>query len=347
MVQLDLVIETVKPPPLPLSIGATLPHLRSSVLLLTYNQERFVAESLLSLLEQDITDLEIVVSDDLSSDSTWEVVKLIESQYKGTKTLILNRNERNLGIVGNYSAAFTLSSGDLIFTAAGDDISLSTRCSSSIAHWENFDRKYDLVATDAYDMNLDGSVHSIKQTDNLQNWDLSKWALRRPYIFGASHMMTRRLLNIAPLNHLLPYEDQCLVFRALSISGATRLPLPLVKHRKGGISQQARGYSYAAKMEKLLQSSRDTLVECEQMLEDASILGCPDFIFNKIKQAKATAQYAHDMILSRNWQEKRRLLLRTQGIPLTKKLRYLHLTTFPGFHTSLLRFKHFFKKTSS
>jgi glycosyltransferase involved in cell wall biosynthesis len=54
-----------------------LPHLRASVLLLTYNQEGFVKEAMQSLIAQDVVDLEIVVSDDQSSDSTWEVVKLV------------------------------------------------------------------------------------------------------------------------------------------------------------------------------------------------------------------------------------------------------------------------------
>lgn len=323
-----------------------MPHLRASVLLLTYNQEGFVKEALQSLIAQDVVDLEIVVSDDQSNDSTWEVVKLLASQYKGTKTIILHRNTCNLGVVGNYFAAFSISSGDLIFTSAGDDISLPTRCSASIAYWEQFGRRVDLVATDAYDMHLNGTLVRTKQTDDLQDWDLRRWALKRPYIFGASHMMTRRLLKIGRLDPRLPYEDQCLMFRALLMGGALRLPQPLVKHRQGGISQQAKNYSYSIKREKLLQSSLDAIAECAQMRADAYILDCPGYILNKLASTQINAQYAHDMLLAQNFKERYRLLMSTRGISFPKRFRYFHFTAFSGFHCALMRLKFFLNKSS-
>ena len=42
----------------------------ASIVLLTYNQEHFVEEAFLSLLNQDIDNVEIVVSDDCASDAT-------------------------------------------------------------------------------------------------------------------------------------------------------------------------------------------------------------------------------------------------------------------------------------
>ena len=323
----------------------TLPHLRASILLLTYNQEDFVEDALQSLVSQDITDLEIVVSDDKSCDNTWEIIKLFASQYKGTKTLILNRNAINLGVVGNYFKAFSLASGDLLFTAAGDDISLSTRCSSSIAYWEQFGGKADLVAADAYDIHLDGTILRTKKTDDLHDWDLRKWIVKRPYIFGASHMVTRRLLNAGHLNPLLPYEDQCLMFRALLMGGAIRLSLPLVKHRRGGITQQPKNHSYSIKKEKLLQSSIDTLAECEQMRADASIFDCPAPVLIKIAETSLIAKYAHDILSARNFQEMYRLFQHTTGIPFAKKFRYFHFTAFSRFHNALMQLKHFFNKS--
>jgi len=66
-----------------------LSKITSSVLLLTYNQEKYVAQSLQSLLDQDLDALEIIVSDDHSCDSTWSVIKKIASEYLGAKSLIL------------------------------------------------------------------------------------------------------------------------------------------------------------------------------------------------------------------------------------------------------------------
>lgn len=84
----------------------SLSSVHASVVLLTYNQEDFVGDALRSLLDQDYQDLQIVVSDDNSADSTWRVVNSIVEAYVGSKRIILNRNSTNLGLVGNYEAAF-------------------------------------------------------------------------------------------------------------------------------------------------------------------------------------------------------------------------------------------------
>lgn len=101
---------------------------RFSFLMITYNQERYVADALNSALAQDYPDLEIVVSDDCSSDRTFAIATEIARQYRGPHKIILNRNEPNLGIGGNFHQAYTLSSGEWLFMAAGDDISLPERC---------------------------------------------------------------------------------------------------------------------------------------------------------------------------------------------------------------------------
>lgn len=107
----------------------------ASIILLTYNQEQFVEEALLSLLNQDMDDLEIVVSDDCSSDATWEKMQVLTDRYQGSKKIILSRSAENIGIVNNYAAALKKSTGELIFMAAGDDVSLPERCSKSIQFW--------------------------------------------------------------------------------------------------------------------------------------------------------------------------------------------------------------------
>ena len=119
------------------------PSVHASVVLLTYNQEEFVEDALRSLLEQDYPDLQIVVSDDNSQDGTWQIVNSVAETYVGSKTIVLNRNSSNLGLVGNYEAAFALSTGDVVFSAAGDDMSTPDRCSECIKLWLANDRGPD------------------------------------------------------------------------------------------------------------------------------------------------------------------------------------------------------------
>ena len=244
----------------------------ASAILLTYNQENFVEEAFLSLLNQDIDNVEIIVSDDCSSDATWERIQAVAKNYQGPKKIILSRNSNNMGIVDNYAAAVKLSSGDLIFMAAGDDISLPNRCSKTIQFWLDTKKKYDLVAADGFDMAYDGKILGSKENDDLGGWTVKKWFERRPFFFGASHMVTTNLLNLAPLNNQLPYEDQCLVFRAILMGGAVRLPIPLVCHRRGGMTQ-ASNFKFAHRKAEISRDMAREILELHQFLVDATALG--------------------------------------------------------------------------
>lgn len=246
---------------------------KASVILLTYNQEQFVEEAFLSLLNQDMDDLEIVVSDDCSSDATWERIQDLADSYRGPKKIILSRNAENIGIVSNYSVAVKQSTGELIFTAAGDDISLPDRCSKSIRFWLEHDKKYDLVAADGFDMGSDGTILGPKKNDELEAWTIEKWFEKRPFFFGASHMMTRKLVELAPLDSRLSYEDQCLVFRAILTGGAIRLPANLVCHRRGGLSQQSIRFQFGHRRAQMVLDSARGIVELEQFLSDANVFG--------------------------------------------------------------------------
>lgn len=92
---------------------------RLSVLIITYKQENLVKRAIDSLLAQKDYIYEICVSDDCSPDKTWEVLREYDRQYPGL--FKLNRNEPNLGIFANYEKSWTMPTGDIIYTLAGDD----------------------------------------------------------------------------------------------------------------------------------------------------------------------------------------------------------------------------------
>ena len=309
----------------------------ASVLLLTYNQESLVEGALVSLLEQDIDQLEIIVSDDNSVDDTWSVIHRVVTNYHGPKKIITNRNFTNIGIVANYNQAFQLSQGEVIFTAAGDDIYLPTRCSRSIELWLEKGRMIDLIACDAFDMAETGEVINVKHSDKLENWDKNKWLKRRPFIFGAGHMVTRRLLEIGPLKADLPYEDQCVLFRALQMGGAATISSPLFYHRRGGISQQGVKDSYDEKIQKLISSAKNSHTEATQMLSDASVFGCEEKIVNTLRLQIEVSEFVQDILLEDSLLRKIKLFLSYKNIPWNKKFRFLQFSTLSFLHRPLMR----------
>lgn len=54
-----------------------------SVIICAYNQQEFVGEAIQSALNQTYSPLEIIISDDLSTDSTFEIIQNAVSKYKG------------------------------------------------------------------------------------------------------------------------------------------------------------------------------------------------------------------------------------------------------------------------
>jgi glycosyltransferase involved in cell wall biosynthesis len=309
----------------------------ASVLLLTYNQESLVEGALVTLLEQDIDQLEIIVSDDNSVDNTWGVIQRVVANYLGPKKIITNRNLTNIGIVANYNQAFQLSQGELIFTAAGDDIYLPTRCSSCIKLWLEKGRMIDLIACDAFDMAETGKAIKVKRSDKLENWDKNKWLKRRPFIFGAGHMVTRRLLDIGSLNSDLPYEDQCVLFRALQMGGAATISSPLLYHRRGGISQQGVKDSYDEKIQKLISSAKNSQTEATQMLLDALVFRCEENIVNTLRIQKEMSEFVQNILLEDSLLRKIKLFISTKNIPWIKKFRFLQFSTLSFLHRPLMQ----------
>ena len=76
-------------------------ELRATAVVLAYNQSRFVKEAVNSVLSQDFDGLEVILSDDGSSDDTFEIMSQMASSYKGPHTIRLNKN--NLKVIVSKS----------------------------------------------------------------------------------------------------------------------------------------------------------------------------------------------------------------------------------------------------
>lgn len=90
-----------------------------SVVIVTYNQEKFIADTLQSVLIQDVEDLEIIVADDGSSDNTSEIIYALQKKASNIKYV---RSPINKGISSNFNNAFKEVTGEFIAIMGGDDL---------------------------------------------------------------------------------------------------------------------------------------------------------------------------------------------------------------------------------
>jgi glycosyltransferase involved in cell wall biosynthesis len=101
---------------------------RLSVGLPVYNGERFLRQAIDSVLNGSFQDLELIVSDNCSTDETESIAHAYASRDPRVRYV---RNDRNIGPVANFNQAFRLARGDYFKWLAYDDIcgpELLARC---------------------------------------------------------------------------------------------------------------------------------------------------------------------------------------------------------------------------
>lgn len=90
--------------------------IKFSVLIISHNQEKYIKETVESVLKQGYQNFEVVVSDDCSTDKTQDVVKAIEDERVKLVTIPFN-----VGINGNEETGIRACTGDYIVLLGGDD----------------------------------------------------------------------------------------------------------------------------------------------------------------------------------------------------------------------------------
>ena len=92
-----------------------------SFYILAYNHENMIADAINAALAQTYSPLQIIISDDCSTDSTWEIIQKTVSSYNGPHKVEIRRNAVNLGISVHINALWKECSGEWIIASAGDD----------------------------------------------------------------------------------------------------------------------------------------------------------------------------------------------------------------------------------
>ena len=93
--------------------------MKLSVHMMTYNCEKYIDQSLKSVLRQQTTfPFEIIISDDASTDKTYQIITDIAENHDFIK---LQKNNDNLGILKNFFETLHRCKGEYVFDLAGDD----------------------------------------------------------------------------------------------------------------------------------------------------------------------------------------------------------------------------------
>ena len=213
---------------------------RMTLVVASYNQERFIREAVASALAQTWSPLEIIFSDDHSRDNTWAIIQELVAVYQGPHQVRTNRNSANLGIGGHINRVFELASGDWVVLAAGDDVSLPDRV-EKIARLIVQNPKMTACFSDAEFFNElgEGNLGSFAYFDKQTKVDFQKMVKGLGgYGAGATYAYDKRVLTeFAPMDPLTIAEDRVLPLRASILGDVLYIPEILVRYRKSSNSQ--------------------------------------------------------------------------------------------------------------
>ncbi len=91
--------------------------------LFAYNQEKYIREAVKGAFSQTYEPLEIILSDDCSSDRTYQIMQEMAKAYEGPHEVKVRRRANNLGVALHFDTLIREANGYLFLAAAGDDIS--------------------------------------------------------------------------------------------------------------------------------------------------------------------------------------------------------------------------------
>ncbi len=105
--------------------------------IMAYNQQDLILETIKGAFAQTYSPLEIILSDDHSTDDTFAIMEEAAREYTGPHRVVTNRNSQNLCMIGHLLAVCDLANGELLVQNDGDDISLPYRVETLAAIWRD------------------------------------------------------------------------------------------------------------------------------------------------------------------------------------------------------------------
>lgn len=169
--------------------------IKVSVCVVTYNHEKYIAECLQSLVDQQCDfKFEIIVGEDCSTDNTRNIVDEFAEQYPDL--IIKNYHDVNLGAVKNVVSTYKLAKGKYICHIDGDDYALPSKLQRQFAVLE---KNLDCVIC-SHDMNIINShgeqqFKTFRKHKNQKNSLLDLYA-QLPFFAHSSKMFVNDLDDV-------------------------------------------------------------------------------------------------------------------------------------------------------
>ena len=288
----------------------------------SYNHEKYIKEAIQAAFEQDTPPDEIILSDDCSSDDTFEIMQSMAKKYLGPAKIILNRNEKNLGISGHLNKLSKMGTGEWFVLCAGDDISAPERL-TVLTETINKYPNAKFIATGFNVINEDGKFLYYQGFNEIM-----------PYPTGATGAWHRDCFDyFGPITEQTSAEDVVIPFRALLSGQVVMLNQATINYRVHSKSVSSPVVQDVLQSWEHLAKIKGQLINaCGQRLKDMDLCKdkLPTELYNDLKEQ-------HKVLIKGFNTDIKNISVRCNVLKMTfiQKLHYL-------FHTGEEKHKSFF-----
>lgn len=217
--------------------------IKVSVMMPTYNAERYVAAALDSILSQNYENLQVIVCDDASKDGTADIIREYGLRFPDKIKVFVN--EANLGVTLNCNKALGFCEGEYISLFAGDDIMLAGKIRKQVALMDSCpDVVLSYHPVEIFDSETDKTLFITNQHAREDAHSTADLLLKGGIPGGCSIMIRRDALPEGYYDARLKTVSDWLFFLEVSLRGRLhKIDEVLARYRKhaGGASMQTYG----------------------------------------------------------------------------------------------------------
>ncbi|MGG3799025.1 glycosyltransferase [Metabacillus fastidiosus] len=123
-----------------------------SVIVPAYNHEKYVQNTLDSIINQTYSNIELIILNDGSSDNTHKIITAYAEKLKNRFTNYVYINKENEGVCKTLNKGLEISQGKYIIPFASDDYMFPERIEEQV-HFLEENKEYGMVYTNGFDYN--------------------------------------------------------------------------------------------------------------------------------------------------------------------------------------------------
>lgn len=232
-----------------------------SVLMCTFNGEKYIKEQLESIFRQTQKPNEVLILDDHSSDLTVEIIRTFISKHSLNDSWAVEVNSENLGYAQNFKNGMKRVTGEIVFFCDQDDIWEDKKIEYMVDYFNRYDDACvigtDLIhfypnGKEIIEGSLDGTIEKTKyeyKKDFIPHPAGCTMAVKRSYILNKMELFSDTwshdefLWRVATVDGCCYRIHKCFMKHRMSGTNVTSIPFKNIHDRINQAERNSNNYN--------------------------------------------------------------------------------------------------------